>query len=124
MSPSPFDRNNFYQACKFAVMIYFFCIDIKMLQYAHFTRLYDYTPICFTVKVVFTPLPSVMPTASNAEIAISITSPAVRAIIKLPLYSEPTPTDSTLEIVACGIAVPFLRTDIVTVVPRAAETFV
>ena len=44
-----------------------------------------YAPICLTVKVVFTPLPNVIPTASNAESAISITSPAVNAIIILPL---------------------------------------
>lgn len=44
-----------------------------------------YTPICFTVKVVFTPPPSVTPTASKAESAISITSPALSAIIILPL---------------------------------------
>ena len=76
------------------------------------------------VKVVFTPPPSVTPTASNADKAISITSPALREIIKLPLYSEPTPTDNTLVKVDCGIAVPFLRTARVTVVPNAAETLV
>ncbi len=81
------------------------------------------TFICFMVNEVFTPPPRVIPTAIKAEIAISITSPAFNEIIKLPLYSEPTPTDNTLEIVACGIAVPFLLTDIVTVVPSAAETF-
>ena len=46
---------------------------------------FRYAFICLTVKVVFTPLPNVIPTASNAESAISITSPAVNAIIILPL---------------------------------------
>ena len=76
------------------------------------------------MRVVLTPPPSVTPTAINADIAISITSPALSEIKKLPLKSEPTPTDSARDTVAWGIAVPFLRTDRVTVVPSAAETFV
>ncbi len=83
-----------------------------------------YTLICLSVNVVFTPPPSVMPTASSADSAMSITSPAVSARITLPLYRDPTPTDKIREIVACGSAVPFLRTDIVTVVPTAADTLV
>ncbi len=83
-----------------------------------------YALICLIVKVVFTPLPSVTPTASRAETAISITSPAFKEIMKLPLYREATPTASTLDMDACGITVPFLRTDMVTVVPRAADKLV
>ena len=39
-----------------------------------------YTLICLIVKVVFTPPPSVTPKATKAEIAISITSPALSEI--------------------------------------------
>ena len=38
-----------------------------------------------TVSVALTPVPNVTPTASKAEIAISITSPAFRLTITLPL---------------------------------------
>ena len=45
----------------------------------------DQTSICFTVRVVLTPPPSVTPTASSADSAMSITSPASSAITILPL---------------------------------------
>ena len=59
------------------------------------------------MSVALTPLPKVTPTASKADSAISITSPAAKLIMMLPLNSEPTPTESNLETVASGIAEPF-----------------
>ena len=76
----------------------------------------------FTVNVALTPVPKVTPTARSAESAISITSPAARVIIILPLSYEPTPTDKTLLIVASGILLPFRRTAKVTVVPIATDS--
>ena len=48
---------------------------------------------------------------------ISITAPAVKVTITLPLYIDPTPTDRTLEITVSGIFVPLFLTAKVTVVP-------
>ena len=75
------------------------------------------------LNVALVPAPSVIPTAIKALRASSITSPAVKLTIILPLYIYPTPTAKTLEIVAPGILVPFRRTEKVTVVPSAAEAF-
>ena len=66
------------------------------------------------------PLPKVTPTARSAERAISITLPAVRVRIVLPLNSEPVPTDNALEIVALGTLVPLTLTANVMVVATAA----
>ena len=81
-----------------------------------------YQSIFFTDKVALTPDPNVTPTANNADKAISITLPAAKVTIVLPLYIELVPTDNALEITVLGIFVPFTLTACVNVVPRATET--
>lgn len=73
------------------------------------------------LKVAFTPEPNVTPTANNAEIAMSTTSPAASVTMVLPLYIEPTPTERALDITVDGILVPLTLTARVTVVPKATE---
>lgn len=70
--------------------------------------------------MAFTPLPRVIPTASNAESAISTALPAVRVTMVLPLNSELVPTDNALEIVALGTFTPLTLTARVIVVASAA----
>lgn len=103
-------------------LIYFILIKNQAASKGSFFNASVYQFNFFTVSVALTPFPSVMPTASSAERAISITSPAVRFIMVLPLYNDPTPTESTLEMAVDGIIVPLLRTASVTAVPNAAES--
>lgn len=70
------------------------------------------------------PLPRVIPTASKAESAISITLPAARFTIVLPLNKELVPTDRSLEMVALGTSVPLTLTAKVMVVATAADRVV